>query len=252
MGKNIVLEVKNLKKYFGAIKAVDDISFKVYSKEIIAIVGDNGAGKSTIIKTISGILRKDHGKLYINGKEVEIKSPRVARKYGIETVYQDQKLVGSFSPAENLFMAREKLVGNAFGKFFKFLDFDFMEKEVYELLKTLGISIEDLNSSVKSLSGGQRQAIVIGRAVYWGGKILIFDEPTNNLGVKQERKVIELIKKIRDEFDVSIIVISHNISHVFELVDRIIVIRNGKIVGEKIKEKTNPNEVVSMITGVKA
>jgi ABC-type sugar transport system ATPase subunit len=133
-----------------------------------------------------------------------------------------------------------------------FLNFSYMEKEANKLMKTIGIEIENVNLPVESLSGGQRQAIVVGRAVYWGGKILIFDEPTNNLGVKQERKVIELIKKIRDEFNVSIIVISHNIAHVFELVDRIIVLRNGKIIGERIKEKTNPNEIVSMITGIRA
>lgn len=252
VNKNVVLEVKNLKKYFGAVKAVDDVSFKVYEKEIVAIVGDNGAGKSTVIKTINGILRKDSGKIYIEGQEVEITSPIISRKYGIETVYQDQKLVGSFDPAENLFMVREKLVKNILGKYLGFLNFSYMEKEANKLMKTIGIEIENVNLPVESLSGGQRQAIVVGRAVYWGGKILIFDEPTNNLGVKQERKVIELIKKIRDEFNVSIIVISHNIAHVFELVDRIIVLRNGKNIGERIKEKTNPNEVVSMITGIRA
>jgi ABC-type sugar transport system ATPase subunit len=249
---SVVLEVKDLKKYFGNIRAVDNVSFKIHEKEIVAIVGDNGAGKSTIIKTISGIYKKDSGSIYIEGKEKEITNPRIARKYGIETVYQDQKLVTSFDASENLFMAREKLVKNIFGKFFGFLDFGYMQNETDKLLKKIGITVKDINNSVENLSGGQRQAIVVGRAVYWGGKILIFDEPTNNLGVIQEKKVIELIKKIRDEYSVSIIVISHNIAHVFDLVDRIIVLRNGKIVGERIKDKTNPNEIVSMITGLVA
>jgi ABC-type sugar transport system ATPase subunit len=124
-----------------------------------------------------------------------------------------------------------------------------MKEEAKNLLEQLGINLKDVDAELRHLSGGQRQSVVVGRAVYWGGKILIFDEPTNNLGVNQERKVIDLIKKIRDRYRVSVIVISHNIAHVFELVDRIIVLRNGKKVGEKIKSETNPTQIVSMITG---
>jgi simple sugar transport system ATP-binding protein len=127
-----------------------------------------------------------------------------------------------------------------------------MRKETEKLLDRFGIKLQNINSDIVNLSGGQKQSVAVGRAIYWGGKILIFDEPTNNLGVKQERKIIDLIKRTRDEFGVSIIVISHNIAHVFELVDRIIVLRNGKKIGERLKEQTNTNEIVSLITGAVA
>ena len=252
MDRKIILEVKNLKKYFGGIKAVDGVDIKLYKGEIIAIVGDNGAGKSTLIKTISGIYKKDSGEIYINGEKVNITNARSARENGIETVYQDQKLVAKFDTAENLFLGREKIKENVIGKFLRVLDFKYMKKEAEKLLKRVGINLKEPDAPVRYLSGGQRQGVVVGRAVYWGGRILIFDEPTNNLGVKQEKKVIGLIKRIRDEYNVSIILITHNIAHVFELVDRIIVLRNGKIVGDRIKRKTNPNEVVSMITGLRS
>ena len=125
-----------------------------------------------------------------------------------------------------------------------------MKKETEGLLKKVGVKVKNISADVSDLSGGQRQSIIVGRAVYWGGNILIFDEPTNNLGATQQRNVISLIKRIRDEYGVSVIVISHNIAHVFELVDRIVVLRNGRKVGERLKKDTNPNEIVSMITGI--
>jgi len=248
--RKVVLEVKNLVKTFGGVRAVDEINMKLYENEIIAIVGDNGAGKSTLIKTISGVHRKNAGEIFINNEFVDIKSPSDAKKYGIETVYQDQGVIPLFNAPLNLFLGREKNKDNVAGRIFKALDFNYMNLETINLMHRIGIEIEDIAIPISALSGGQRQSLVVGRAVYWGGKILIFDEPTNNLGIKQERNVIDLIKKIRNEYGLSIIVISHNISHVFELVDRIIVLRNGKVVGEKIKNETEPNEVVAMITGL--
>ena len=159
-------------------------------------------------------------------------------------------MITNFDASHNLFLGREKIQDNVIGKLFKFLDRKYMKEEARKLLERLAISLKDNDAPLRNLSGGQRQSVVVGRAVYWGGEILIFDEPTNNLGVKQEKKVIDLIKKIRDTYNISIIVISHNIAHVFELVDRIIVLRNGEKVGERIKEETNPNQIVSMITGV--
>ena len=161
-------------------------------------------------------------------------------------------LIPILDAASNLFLGREKLRDNPIGKFFKIVDERFMRKETEKVLEELGIKLKSIGTEVFSLSGGERQIAAIGRAVYWGENILIFDEPTNNLGVKQERKVLDLIKKLREEFKISIIVITHNISHIFELVDRIIVLRNGEKVGEKMKDETNPNEIVSMIIGVAA
>ena len=252
-GKNkrkVALEVRGITKHFGGIKAVDDLDLKLYKGEIIAIVGDNGAGKSTLIKMISGVYKKDRGKIYINGSEVKIENTIDARNHGIETVYQDQGLVQNFNASMNLFLGREKVFSNFLGRIFKMVDYRHMRRETEKMFDMVGVDIKDIYAEVEQFSGGQKQSVVVGRAVYWGGKILIFDEPTNNLGVKQERRIIELIKKIRKEYGVSIIIISHNIAHVFELVDRIIVLRNGKVVGEKLKVETNTNEIISMITGV--
>lgn len=252
MERNIVLEVNGLSKYFGGIKAVNNVDFKLYDKEIIAIVGDNGAGKSTLIKTISGVYKKDAGKIFVNGKEAYIDNTIDAKKYGIETVYQDEGMVSILDASANLFLGREKLRNDFLGKLFKFLDYKYMRKETIKLLDRFGIELKDVDAEVSNLSGGQRQTITVGRAAYWGGKIIILDEPTNNLGVKQERRVLDLVRRLRDEYGVAIIVISHNIAHVFELVDRIIILRNGEKIGERIKDQTNTNEIVSMITGVAA
>ena len=250
INKEVILEVKELSKHFGGIKAVNKVNMKLFKNEIIAIVGDNGAGKSTLIKTISGVHKKNGGQIFINGKEAQIENTMDAKQYGIETVYQEEGVISIFNASDNLFLGRERYKSNFLGKWFKFLDFKYMREETEKLLKRLGIELKDIDSEVSNLSGGQRQSIVIGRAAYWGGKIVILDEPTNNLGVTQERRVLEFIKNLRNNYDVSIMVISHNINHVFELVDRIIVLRNGKVVGERIKDKSDTNEVVSLITGV--
>jgi len=248
--RKVVLEVKNLSKYFGGLRAVDGVDLKLYEKEIIAIVGDNGAGKSTLIKIISGVYKKTGGgQIYINGEEADIKSTLDARRYRIETVYQSESTLDCFDAPMNLFLGREKVIDNFLARRLKIMDTRYMRKETGKLLERIGIRLKNLSASLDELSGGQRQSIVVGRAVYWGGNILIFDEPTNNLGAYQQKMVIDLIKKIRDEYDVSIIVITHNIVHVFELVDRIIVLRHGKKVAERLKENTTPNEIVSLITG---
>jgi ABC-type sugar transport system ATPase subunit len=248
--KGPVLVVKGLCKYFGGIKAIHNLDLNIFENEIVGIVGDNGAGKSTLIKAISGLYERNAGEIYIKGEMADIRNPNDARRYGIETVYQEQGLIPIFNAASNLFLGREKIRNNILGKLLKFVDDNYMKEKTDQLLENLGIDLKDMDSEVFNLSGGQRQTIVIGRAVYWGGKILIFDEPTNNLGVKQERKVLDLIKKLREDFNISIIIISHNIAHIFELVDRIVVLRNGEIVGERMKNETNANEIVSMITGV--
>ena len=250
MPDEIILNVENLTKRFGGIVANHNIDMKLYEKEIIAIVGDNGAGKSTLIKAISGIYEPDGGQIYIRGEKAEIHNPIDAKKYGIETVYQDEGLIRLFNPSMNLFLGRERLRTNIFGTLFRLVDYKYMRNETEKLLERIDIRLKDINAEVSALSGGQRQSVVVGRAVYWGSKIIILDEPTNNLGVKEERKIIDLIKTLRDKHDMSVIVISHNINHVFELVDRIIVLRNGEKVGERLKKETNTNEVVSMITGV--
>lgn len=250
MNGEVILEIKKISKNFGGIKAVNNVDMKVYKNEILAIVGDNGAGKSTLIKIISGVYSKDSGEIFINGNLANIDNPLDAKKYGIETVYQTESLIKILDAPSNVFLGREKVRGNFMGKAFKVLDFGYMRRESEKLLERCGVQVKDIRAEVRDLSGGQAQTVAIGRAIYWGGKILILDEPTNNLGVVQERKVLDLIKKLRDDFNMTIIVISHNLKHVVELVDRIIVLRNGEKIKELIKEKTDMNEIVSLITGV--
>lgn len=250
---DVVLEVRGLEKHFGGIRAVDKIDMKLYRNEILAIVGDNGAGKSTLIKTIVGVNKKDGGEIYIEGKEAEIHNIRDAKNYSVEVVYQDKGLIQTLDAPSNLFLGREKIQKNLLGKLFRFLDNKYMRIETEKLLIRIGVKLKNLNAPAGFLSGGQQQSIAVGRAIYWGGKILIFDEPTNNLGVGEQHKTIEHIKNIRDTYkDVSIIVITHNLYHVFELSDRIIVLRNGQVVGEKLRNQTTINEVSSMITGFAA
>jgi len=249
--KEVILETIVLEKHFGGIKAVDKVDLKLYRNEILGIVGDNGAGKSSLIKTITGVYRKDGGEIFVSGKKVEIHNTRDAKELGIETVYQDKGLIQILDATSNLFLGREKLRNNISGKWFKFLDVRYMRKETEKLLSKVGVQLRELIAPVNSLSGGQQQSIAVGRAIYWTGKILIFDEPTNNLGVKEQSKAINLIKTIRETYkEISIIVITHNLYHIFELVDRIMVLRNGRVVGIREKEKTTHNEIVSMITGV--
>lgn len=245
-----VLETINLRKSFGGIQAVNNVNIKLYENEILAIVGDNGAGKSTLIKIITGVYKKDDGKICIEGKEAKIKNTIDARRCGIETVYQDKGLIQVLDASSNLFLGREKFQENILGKLFKFLDMKYMKQETKELYKRFGLEIMNLDEKVNLLSGGQQQSLVVGRAVYWGGKIIIFDEPTNNLGVGEQNKAIDLIKQVRKNSKASFIIITHNLYHVFEIADRIIVLRNGLVVGERIKNKTTRNEIISMITGL--
>ncbi len=248
---DVVLETRGLGKHFGGIKAIDGIDMKLYRNEILGIVGDNGAGKSTLIKTITGVHKKDAGSIYIDGSEVEIHNTRDAKNLGIETVYQDGGLIKVLDGPGNMFLGRERVRKNVFGKVFRLLDYRYMRDQTVGILDELGIQIKEIQAQTLNLSGGQQQSIAVGRAIYWSGKILIFDEPTNNLGVREQEKTIELIKNIRNKFDnISIIIISHNLFHVFKIVDRIMVLKNGKVVGERAKDSTSHNEIVSLITGV--
>ena len=250
--REIVLETIALKKHFGGVIGIDKVDMKLYKNEILAIVGDNGAGKSTLIKCISGAYQEDSGEIYFEGKPIKIRNTSDAKRLGIETVYQDKGLIPLLDAPSNLFLNREKLRnGFILGKIFKFLDESYMRKETEKFLAKVGEKIQDTRAPTSSLSGGQQQMIAVARALYWSAKILIFDEPTNNLDTKEQKRAIERILTIRNNHtEVSIIVISHNLYNVFDLVDRIIVLRNGKVVGIREKDKTTLNEIVSMITGV--
>lgn len=246
------LEARNIRKNFGGIKAVDDVSFRLEKGEILGVVGDNGAGKSTLIKTVTGAYRKNGGDVFLNGQPVVIENTRKARELGIETVYQASGLVEVMDAASNLFLGREMTKSGWLGKALGFINRGKMRSETGDLLKTLNIEVRNLAAPIRNLSGGQQQSVAVGRAAYWQGEIIILDEPANNIGVDQQRAVLELVKRIRDTRGVSFIMISHNMDHIFKLADRVLVMRGGRKVGNLRIADTTPAEVVGLITGATA
>lgn len=245
----IILKVINLSKHFGGIKAVDNVSLEFYKSEIVGIVGDNGAGKSTLIKMISGAYERDSGEIYLDGQLVNVKNTADAIKLGIETVYQNNTLVGHLDAPKNFFLGRERVTDTLWGKIFGSLDMKGMRQDTLNTLKKLKIDLKDIYAPVKLLSGGQQQSVVVGRAAYWKGKVIILDEPANNLGVQEQREVLKLVQSIRDEYGITFIMISHNLEHVFDISDRIVVMRGGRVVGVKKTSETSRNEIVGLITG---
>lgn len=240
-----LLEVKGITKKFGGILALNKVNLILYHREILALLGDNGAGKSTLIKVISGIYQPDEGEIFIEGKRAIITSPRDARNLGIETVYQDLALFDVLDVQTNLFMGRE------IRKKFGILNKSLMSKETIRILGKLRIKVKSINQRVRNLSGGQQHAIAIGRAVYVGNipKIVLMDEPTAGLGVEESKKLLDLILELKSK-GISVILISHNLDHVFAVADRAVVLRSGKLMGEgKVREITR-NDIIQMMLGV--
>lgn len=241
-----LVETKNITKRFGGLTAVDKVSFGVAAGEIVAVLGDNGAGKSTLIKMISGVHQPDGGQIFFQGKEVDIHSPMDALSMGIETIYQDLALAENMNVYSNIFLGREK-TKKAWG-IFDVLDSEFMFNESQGVLEKLNIKVPSLRNNVRTLSGGQRQAVAISRSIYWNAMFLIMDEPTAALGVAQQHQVLDLVKSLKDH-GLGIIIISHQMHDVFAVADRIVVMRRGEKVGDLKKEETNPDEVVNLIVG---
>jgi len=241
-----VLKVEGISKSFGNVIALNDVSLEIFQNEVVGLVGDNGAGKSTLIKIISGNFPPDKGDIYLKGTKVNFKSTMDAKKLGIETVYQDLSLCSNLNSVSNLFIGRE-IVKNFMG--LKILQKGKMEQKTIEVIRKMDINMPSVKEKVEFLSGGQRQAVSLGRFVGWSQSLALLDEPTAALGVRETRKVLELILKIKEEKKLSIILISHNLQHIFEVVDRIIVLRLGIISGIKEKSSTNPDEIVSLMTG---
>jgi simple sugar transport system ATP-binding protein len=243
-----LLEVRNIKKNFGGVEALKGVSFELFENEILGIVGDNGAGKSTLIKIISGVYKQDDGEIYFKGEKVDINNPTDAKKIGIETVYQDLALVDELDVPANIFLGREETFFGKFGKAIGLLNKKKMYVDSSRLLEKLKVNIQELYSSVRYLSGGQRQAVSLSKAVFWGKRIVILDEPTAALGVKEANNALVLIRTLKAH-NISVIVISHNLQHVFAVVDRIMILRRGENVGIVNAHDTNANDIVSMITG---
>ena len=241
-----MLEVRGLTKRFGGLTAVDHVDLQVYPGEVVGLLGDNGAGKSTLIKMVSGVYHPDDGQIFFQGKEIKLASPANALELGIETLYQDLALAENLDVFSNIFMGREKT--KPFLGVIPVLDHEFMHEESKKVLKRLEIEIPSLRNLIKNLSGGQRQAVAIGRSIYWDAKLLIMDEPTAALGVQEQRKVLDLVRVLRAQ-NIPIIIISHQLYDIFSVTDRLVIMRRGKKVAERNTKETTPDEVVGLITG---
>ncbi len=241
-----VLRLQNLFKRFGGLTAVNDVSVDIYRGEVIGLVGDNGAGKSTLIKMISGVYRPEGGSIFLDDDEITLSSPMEARHMGIETIYQDLALCENLDATINIFLGREpmkRMLG-----VFKQVDRALMLEESEKVLERLDITIPGLTRPIRQMSGGQRQAVAIARAVYWNANLVIMDEPTAALAVPEQRKVHELVKTLRSE-NVPVIIISHNLQDIFAVADRIVVMRRGRKVGDLMAADTSGDELVSLMVG---
>ena len=241
-----LLEARNITKRFGGLVAVNNVSMGVNEGEVVGLLGDNGAGKSTLIKVISGVYRADAGTILFQGNQVEIGSPMDALAMGIETIYQDLALAENLNTPANIFLGREKM-RRALG-LIPVLDHRYMQEESRKILEKLDILIPSLRNRIRALSGGQRQAVAISRSIYWDARFLIMDEPTAALGVAEQRKVIDTINRLKSH-GIGIIVISHQMHDVFQVADRMVIMRRGEKVAELVTKDTNADEVVSLIVG---
>ncbi len=245
--RDVILEVRNARKGFGAVTALRDVSFSLHRGEVLAVLGDNGAGKSTIIKAISGVHRLDEGEILLEGERVDMRSPADARGLGIETVYQDLALFDNLSPIANFFAGRERRWPRRGGSL-TLLQERAMVREYRELIERLQVRIPDPTKPLGLMSGGQRQAVAVAKAVAFASRIVILDEPTAALGLRESGKVLELVKRLPAQ-GISVILISHNMEEVMQVADRAVVIRQGVKVGEAVPKPENHVQIVSMIVG---
>jgi simple sugar transport system ATP-binding protein len=251
VGSTPLLVIENIAKSFGAVQALQGISFTVERGEVVALVGDNGAGKSTLVKILSGVYPMDSGRFLLEGQPCRFESPSDARTTGIETVYQDLALIEQLDVSDNVFLGKEYLHWGALGRLIGWLDRNRMRKQTSLALNQLHIKIPAPTLSVRRMSGGQRQCIAIGRASIWGRKILIMDEPTAALGVDETEQVLQMIEKLRDSQGFGFLIISHNMQHVYRIADKVVVLRQGKHKATLRKDETTIQEIVSYITGAK-
>jgi len=241
-----LLEVRNIVKRFGGLTAVKDVSLGVNAGEVVGLLGDNGAGKSTLIKVISGVYPAEEGRILFQGREVQINSPLAALAMGIETIYQDLALAENLNTPANIFLGRERL--KRWLGLLPVLDNEYMQSESRKVLAKLDIEIPSLRNRIRALSGGQRQAVAICRSIYWEARFIIMDEPTAALGVAEQRKVLDTVRLLKSH-GIGIIVISHQMHDVFAVADRLVIMRRGEKVAERLTRETNPDEVVGLIVG---
>jgi fructose transport system ATP-binding protein len=244
-----ILQAKGLTKRYGRVVAIDGSDLELYPGEILAIIGDNGAGKSSLIKALSGALIPDHGDIYLDGHQVHFRTPLDARAAGIETVYQTLAVAPGLDIADNLFLGREERKPGILGTVFRMLDRSHMRAEAKRHMNELGIAtLQNIGQAVESLSGGQRQAVAVARSAAFGSKVVILDEPTAALGVKESNRVLQLIRDVRDR-GLPVILISHNMPHVFEVADRIHIQRLGRRATVITPKTHTMSEAVAIMTG---
>ena len=251
MSTEPLLTARGLVKRYGRVTALDQADFDLYPGEILAVIGDNGAGKSSLIKAISGAITPDEGEIRLEGKVVNFKAPMEARDAGIETVYQNLALSPALSIADNMFLGREIRKPGIAGSLFRMLDRSAMEKRARDKLTELGLmTIQNIGQAVETLSGGQRQGVAVARAAAFGSKVVIMDEPTAALGVKESRRVLELILDVKRR-GLPIVLISHNMPHVFEVADRIHIHRLGRRLTVIDPKEYTMSDAVAFMTGAK-
>ncbi len=243
-----VLSVRNAEKRFGAVRALKNVSLNAYRGEVLALLGDNGAGKSTLVKCIAGVHSLDEGEIALDGVTTALYSPAAARRAGIETVYQDLALFDNLTPAQNFYCGRELSFPAWLPRGLRFLDSRSMDRDAAAVLARLKVVLPKLDAPVALMSGGQRQAIAVARASVFARKVVILDEPTAALGLREARKVLDLIAQLKAEGN-AVILITHNLEHVVELADRAAVLRQGRKVGELRPSRANQQQLVSMIVG---
>jgi len=248
---SLVMEARGLVKRFGHVTALDHADFELRASEILAVIGDNGAGKSTLIKALSGALIPDAGEIRLDGRVVRFRTPMDARRAGIETVYQDLAVAPALSIAENLFLGRERRRPGVLGSVFRMLDKKWMREESTSHMRELRIEIGSMGQAVETLSGGQRQGVAVARSAAFARHVVIMDEPTAALGVKQSATVLDLIRRVRDR-GLSVVLISHDMPHVFEIADRIHVARLGKRIAVLNPGKISMSDTVAVMTGALA
>jgi simple sugar transport system ATP-binding protein len=242
-----IVEMRGIVKNFGPVRALRGVNLRLDRREVLGLVGDNGAGKSTLMKVLTGVHQPDRGQIHYDGRPVHFSSPHDSRAVGIEMVYQDLALAGNLSVDGNIFLGRE-MTRSYLGGLIKLLDHKGMVQEATRLLERLRIDIKSVGYQVETLSGGQRQAVAVGRSAGFDAKVVVMDEPTAALAVKEVSKVLDLITGLK-EHDVSIILISHRLQDIFAVCDRIKVLRQGQVVGDLLKSDTHMDEIVALITG---
>jgi D-xylose transport system ATP-binding protein len=242
------LSVRDAHKRFGAVHALKGVSLDAYRGQVLALLGDNGAGKSTLVRCISGVHGLDEGDILLDGEAVSLSTPAQARRAGIETVYQDLALFDNLTPAQNFYCGREISFPRWLPRPLRFLNKHAMDQEAASVIERLKVRLPKFDAPVALMSGGQRQAIAVARATVFARNVVILDEPTAALGLRESRKVLDLVHQLRDEGN-AVILITHNMEHVIELADRAVVLRQGHKVGELKPERANQHELVSLIVG---